>query len=105
MWHDGADGARGGNAFATADCKFQLGNLAGTSAGYLASGPAVTDDPASECDEGALLLRKPDGNAAPDAPHLHFAVFRLGPQKQWWKGDAINPYPALRNASMAVAAR
>ncbi|WP_241985742.1 MULTISPECIES: peroxidase family protein [Cryobacterium] len=49
------------DAFATADCKFQLGNLAGTSAGYLASGPTVTDDPASECNEGALLLRKPDG--------------------------------------------
>jgi hypothetical protein len=32
-------------------------------------------------------------------------VFRLGPQKQWWKGDAINPYPALRNASMAIATR
>ena len=45
------------------------------------------------------------GNAAPDAPHLHFAVFRLGPLQQWWKGDAINPYPALRNASTAVAAR
>lgn len=36
------------------------------------------------------------GNASPDAPHLHFAVFRLGPQRQWWKGEAINPYPALR---------
>jgi peptidoglycan LD-endopeptidase LytH len=45
------------------------------------------------------------GNAAPDAPHLHFAVFRLGPLKQWWKGDAVNPYPALRQAATAVAAR
>jgi murein DD-endopeptidase MepM/ murein hydrolase activator NlpD len=44
------------------------------------------------------------GNSAPDAPHLHFAVFRLGPQKLWWKGDPINPYPALRQAQ-AVAAR
>ena len=49
------------DAFATADCKFQLGNLAGTPAGYLASGPTVTDDPASECNENLLLLRKPDG--------------------------------------------
>jgi len=32
------------------------------------------------------------GNASPDAPHLHFAIFRLGPEKQWWKGDPINPY-------------
>jgi murein DD-endopeptidase MepM/ murein hydrolase activator NlpD len=35
------------------------------------------------------------GNASPDAPHLHFAIFRLGPEKQWWAGTAINPYPLL----------
>ena len=35
------------------------------------------------------------GNAAPDAPHLHFAIFRLGPEREWWKGTAINPYPLL----------
>ena len=35
------------------------------------------------------------GNASPLAPHLHFAVFELGPEKQWWKGRAVNPYPAL----------
>jgi murein DD-endopeptidase MepM/ murein hydrolase activator NlpD len=32
------------------------------------------------------------GNASPDAPHLHFAIFRLGSEKQWWKGEPINPY-------------
>ncbi len=32
------------------------------------------------------------GNASPDAPHLHFAIFRLGPERQWWKGDPINPF-------------
>jgi murein DD-endopeptidase MepM/ murein hydrolase activator NlpD len=35
------------------------------------------------------------GNAAPDAPHLHIAVFKLGPDKLWWKGTAVNPYPYL----------
>jgi murein DD-endopeptidase MepM/ murein hydrolase activator NlpD len=35
------------------------------------------------------------GNAAANAPHLHFAVFRLGPERQWWKGEAINPFGAL----------
>ena len=35
------------------------------------------------------------GNADPAAPHLHFAIFVLGPEKQWWKGEAINPYPLL----------
>jgi murein DD-endopeptidase MepM/ murein hydrolase activator NlpD len=36
------------------------------------------------------------GNADPAAPHLHFAIFELGPEQQWWKGTAINPYPRLR---------
>ena len=35
------------------------------------------------------------GDASPDAPHLHLAIFRLGPGKQWWVGTAINPYPLL----------
>ena len=35
------------------------------------------------------------GNARDDSPHLHFAIFKLGPQKQWWKGSAINPFPLL----------
>ncbi len=36
------------------------------------------------------------GNADPFAPHLHFAIFVLGPERQWWKGTAINPYPVLK---------
>lgn len=35
------------------------------------------------------------GNADPNAPHLHFAVVALTPEKQWWKGTPINPYPLL----------
>ncbi|NYI19688.1 murein DD-endopeptidase MepM/ murein hydrolase activator NlpD [Xanthomonas arboricola] len=35
------------------------------------------------------------GNANPAAPHLHFEIHRLGPEKQWWKGDVLNPYPIL----------
>ena len=35
------------------------------------------------------------GNADPAAPHLHFEVHLLGPEKQWWKGASINPYPLL----------
>jgi peptidoglycan LD-endopeptidase LytH len=52
-----------------------------------------------------MMLRRGDlvgyvgvtGNAG-QTPHLHFAVFRLGPERQWWKGDPVNPYPALRRA-------
>src|SRR5580704_13991292 len=38
------------------------------------------------------------GNAAENAPHLHFAIFELGPEKQWSKGKAVNPYPSLVEA-------
>jgi peptidoglycan LD-endopeptidase LytH len=55
-----------------------------------------------------MLLRRCDligyvgstGNAAADAPHLHFAVFRLGPERQWWKGTPLNPYAALKAAAL-----
>jgi murein DD-endopeptidase MepM/ murein hydrolase activator NlpD len=32
------------------------------------------------------------GNAPPNTPHLHFAVFKVGPEKRWWQGTAIDPY-------------
>jgi len=35
------------------------------------------------------------GNTRVDASHLHFAIFRLGPEKQWWKGDPVNPFSYL----------
>ncbi|HMF10035.1 MAG TPA: M23 family metallopeptidase [Thermoanaerobaculia bacterium] len=35
------------------------------------------------------------GDASPQAPHLHFAIFQLGPAKQWWVGTPVNPYPFL----------
>jgi peptidoglycan LD-endopeptidase LytH len=39
------------------------------------------------------------GNANPSAPHLHFAIFVLGPERHWWEGTAINPYPLLSATS------
>ncbi len=49
------------------------------------------------------LLRKGDvlgfvgstGNASPEGPHLHFAVFKLGPDKKWWTGTPIDPLPLM----------
>jgi len=38
------------------------------------------------------------GNADARTPHLHFAVFELGPKREWWKGKPINPYPNLVEA-------
>jgi murein DD-endopeptidase MepM/ murein hydrolase activator NlpD len=36
------------------------------------------------------------GNAPPNTPHLHFAIFRLTNEKRWWEGTPIDPYDALR---------
>lgn len=51
--------------------------------------------------EQGKVLRKGDvigyvgttGNAPPGTPHLHFTIFRLGSEKRWWEGTAINAYP------------
>ncbi|MBC7468406.1 MAG: M23 family metallopeptidase [Ramlibacter sp.] len=72
-------------------------------AGQLAYYYAHLDRYADGLTEGMALKRGDligyvgsTGNAAPDAPHQHFAVVRHGPERQWWKGDPINPYPALQ---------
>jgi murein DD-endopeptidase MepM/ murein hydrolase activator NlpD len=36
------------------------------------------------------------GNAPPDTPHLHFTIYKLGPEQRWWEGTAIDPYLVLR---------
>lgn len=54
-----------------------------------------------------LLVKKGDvigyvgvtGNSDPNAPHLHFAILELGPEKKWYEGTRpINPYPVLMSA-------
>ena len=37
------------------------------------------------------------GNAPPNTPHLHFAVFETDGDRQWWKGRAVDPYPLFKN--------
>ncbi len=41
------------------------------------------------------------GNAPRDVPHLHFTVFRLGPERHWWQGVAVDPYPLLARGGAA----
>lgn len=36
------------------------------------------------------------GNASPDAPHLHFAIMVLGPERNWWEGTALDPFRVWR---------
>ena len=40
------------------------------------------------------------GNAAPDAPHLHFAIFKLEPEARWWHGT-----PCSRSSSTPTRSR
>ena len=39
------------------------------------------------------------GNAPPNAPHLHFQVSRIGPDRKWWTGTPVDPTPVLRDAA------
>jgi peptidoglycan LD-endopeptidase LytH len=41
------------------------------------------------------------GNADAAAPHLHFAIFALTPERQWSKGTPVNPYPLLVRGAAA----
>ena len=36
------------------------------------------------------------GNAPKNTPHLHFAILKLGEDKKWWQGTAIDPFDILR---------
>ena len=57
-----------------------------------------------------LALRRGDvlgyvgttGNAPATTPHLHFAIEVLPPTKEWWKGEAIDPYPILTTPASAL---
>lgn len=35
------------------------------------------------------------GNAHPEWPHLHFAMYRMSPGMRWYQGRPVNPYPLL----------
>jgi len=67
---------------------------------------AHLDRYADDVREGGLVKRGDviayvgtTGNARPDAPHLHFAILKLPPGKEWWKGTPINPTPLYRSAA------
>jgi peptidoglycan LD-endopeptidase LytH len=36
------------------------------------------------------------GNAPESVPHLHFQLMRMPPDRKYWNGEPINPYPLLR---------
>jgi murein DD-endopeptidase MepM/ murein hydrolase activator NlpD len=42
------------------------------------------------------------GDAPANTPHLHFAIMRLTPEKHWWQGTALDPYPILRQSGGAA---
>jgi murein DD-endopeptidase MepM/ murein hydrolase activator NlpD len=64
---------------------------------------AHLDGYAADLTEGQLVQRGQvigyvgtTGNAPPGTPHLHFAIYKLGPEKRWWDGAAIDPQLVLR---------
>src|SRR5271155_5897426 len=69
---------------------------------------AHLDGYADDLHEGLAVLRGDvigyvgiSGDASPSAPQLHFAISRVGPDKLWWKGEPIDPYPILLRAVTA----
>ena len=45
------------------------------------------------------------GNAPPGTPHLHFGITKTGPDKKWWGGTPIDPYPLLRTSAEKLGVR
>jgi murein DD-endopeptidase MepM/ murein hydrolase activator NlpD len=41
------------------------------------------------------------GNAPPDTPHLHFAIFRLSTPPRWWDGTPIDPFVVFRSEPLS----
>jgi murein DD-endopeptidase MepM/ murein hydrolase activator NlpD len=37
------------------------------------------------------------GNAPPNTPHLHFAVFEMNADKHWWQGKPLDPYQVFKD--------
>jgi murein DD-endopeptidase MepM/ murein hydrolase activator NlpD len=37
------------------------------------------------------------GNAPPNTPHLHFAIYQLTDDKRWWEGRPIDPYLVFKD--------
>lgn len=64
---------------------------------------AHLDRYADGLEEGAAVRRGQvlgyvgtSGNAPPDTPHLHFAIFEMDDAKRWWEGRPIDPFLVLR---------
>jgi murein DD-endopeptidase MepM/ murein hydrolase activator NlpD len=80
-------GARGGRSLylvdATGAYSYYYAHLDAYADG-LADGAVVA--------KGALLgYVGTTGNAPPHAPHLHFAIFKLGPERRFWTGTPVDP--------------
>jgi murein DD-endopeptidase MepM/ murein hydrolase activator NlpD len=44
------------------------------------------------------------GDASPEAPHLHFEIVRLNPDRHWWQGTPIDPFLVFRSGAATSSA-
>jgi murein DD-endopeptidase MepM/ murein hydrolase activator NlpD len=44
------------------------------------------------------------GNAPKDIPHLHFQIMKMPANGKYWNGEAINPFPLLREDEIRTGA-
>ena len=65
---------------------------------------AHLDHYASDLEEGQTVQRGEvigyvgtTGNAPKNTPHLHFAISKLGPDRRWWEGTALDPFLTWRD--------
>ena len=56
-------------------------------------------------ERGAVIGYVGTSGNARATQHLHFAIFKLGPERLWWKGAPLDPFPILRRAAATAPAR
>ena len=58
------------------------------------NGRALGVDEGDVVRQGAVIGYVGQTGNAP-APHLHFEIQRLTPERRWWQAESMNPYPFL----------
>lgn len=60
--------------------------------------------PGMKVQQGQVLAYVGETGNAP-VPHLHFEIQRVSSQRQWWRGEAFNPFPVLMAGALEPPVR